>query len=198
MLALSHSAYRIITFPRGNFLAPQPAEQFRKAARYNVTVPITGTVMKKSLGSRCRAQLLAIVLGLGAVLSLHAESLPFAGRWQADDNLEPQAGYTTLVIRGDTMSWHGKDKSVPKCVRQFALKKDKPGTVYTNARGTKFVAGAPGSIPTFLLQLNSGECGRSGDEVRINYPLIYDTRHIELIEYASGKPVSARRFHRKK
>jgi hypothetical protein len=28
--------------------------------------------------------------------------------------------------------------------------------------------------------------------------LIYDTRHIELIEYAAGKPVGVRRFHRKK
>jgi len=34
--------------------------------------------------------------------------------------------------------------------------------------------------------------------VRIRYPLIYDTRHIEVIEYENGKPVSSRRFHRKK
>jgi hypothetical protein len=162
-----------------------------------VTILITDTVMKTSLGSRGRAQLLALFIGLGAMSSLQAEPLPFAGRWQVDDDPEPEAGYTTLVIRGDTMSWHGKDKSLPKCVRQFALKKDKPGTVYTNARGTKFVAGAPGSIPTYLLQMSPGTCGGAGDEVRINYPLIYDTRHIELIEYATGKPVSVRRFHRK-
>jgi hypothetical protein len=154
--------------------------------------------MKKSLGSTRRAQLLALFLGLGAVASLQAEPLPFAGRWQADDGAETQAGYTTLVIRGDTMSWHGKDKSLPRCVRQFALKKEKPGTVYTNARGTKFVAGAPGSIPTYLLQLSPGTCGSAGEELRINYPLIYDTGHIELIEYAAGKPSSAGRFHRKK
>jgi hypothetical protein len=139
-----------------------------------------------------------LFLGLGAVSSLRAEPLPFAGRWQADDSAAAQATYTTLVIKGDTMSWHGPDKSLPTCVRQFTLKKDKPGTVYTNAHGTKFVAGALGSIPTYLLQLSPGACGSVSDEVRINYPLIYDTRHIELIEYAAGRPVGARRFHRKK
>jgi len=162
-----------------------------------VTILINGTVMKTSLGSRGRAQLLALFLGLGATSSLQAEPLPFAGRWQVDDDPEPQAGYTTLVVKGDTMSWHGKDRSLPKCVRQFTLKREKPGTVYTNARGTKFIAGAPGSIPTFLLQLGPGACGNASEAVRINYPLIYDTRHIELIEYATGKPVSVRRFHRK-
>jgi hypothetical protein len=163
-----------------------------------VTILITGTVMKTSLGSRGRAQLLALFLGLGAMSSLRAEPVPFAGRWQADDDAEPQGGYTTLVVRDDTMSWHGKDKSLPKCVRQFTLKKDKPGTVYTNARGTKFVAGAKGSIPTYLLQLDGGACGTAGSTLRINFPLIYDTQHIELIDYAAGKPVNARRFHRKK
>jgi hypothetical protein len=163
-----------------------------------VAILVTGTVMKISLGSRGRAQLLALFFGMGAMSSLQAEPLPFAGRWQVDDDPEPQAGYTTLVVKGDTMSWHGKDKSLPRCVRQFTLKKEKPGTVYTNARGTKFVAGAKGSIPTYLLQLSPGVCGSTSEEVRINYPLIYDTRHIELIEYATGKPVSARRFHRKK
>lgn len=169
----------------------------RQVTRYNVTILINGTVMKTSLGSRGRAQLLALFLGLGAMSSLQAEPVPFAGRWQMDDDVEPPAGYTTLVVKGDTMSWHGKDKSLPKCVRQFTLKREKPGTVYTNARGTKFIAGAPGSIPTFLLQLGPGACGSASEAVRINYPLIYDTRHIELIEYATGKPVSVRRFHRK-
>jgi len=169
----------------------------RQVTRYNVTILINGTVMKTSLGSRGRAQLLALFLGLGAMSSLQAEPMPFAGRWQVDDDTEPQAGYTTLVVKGDTMSWHGKDRSLPKCVRQFTLKREKPGTVYTNARGTKFIAGAPGSIPTYLLQMSPGTCGSAGEEVRINYPLIYDTSHIELIEYASGKPASGRRFHRK-
>jgi hypothetical protein len=171
----------------------------RQITRYNVTVPITATVMKTFLGSSCRAQLLlAMFLGLGTVSPLHAEPVPFAGRWLADDDTEPLAGYTTLVVQGDTMSWHGKDRSLPRCVRQFTLKQERPGTVYTNAHGTKFIAGAPGSIPTYLLQLSPGTCGSAGDEVRINYPLIYDTRHIELIDYAAGRPAGARRFHRRK
>jgi hypothetical protein len=140
------------------------------------------------------ARLVAAVAGLGCSSAVLAEPVPFAGRWLADDQTAP---YTTLTVKGDTLSWHGPDKSVPKCVRQFTVQPEKPGTVYTNARGTKFIAGFKGSIPTFLLQLDSGTCGSGGSAVRINYPLIYDTRHIELIEYAGGKPVGARRFHRK-
>jgi hypothetical protein len=130
------------------------------------------------------ARLVAVVAGLGCSASVLAEPVPFAGRWLADD---PDASpYTALTVKGDTMSWHGPDKSVPKCVRQFAVQQEKPGTVYMNARGT------------YLLQLEGGTCGSSGSTVRINYPLIYDTRHIELIEYAAGKPVGVQRFHRKK
>ncbi|KQX95561.1 hypothetical protein ASD28_19135 [Massilia sp. Root133] len=142
------------------------------------------------------ARLVAVVAGLGCSASVLADPVPFAGRWLADD----QAGspYTTLTVKGDTIAWHGRDKSVPRCVRQFAVRQEKPGTVYVNARGTKFVAGAKGSIPTYLLQLDDGTCGSGGSAVRINYPLIYDTQHIELIEYAAGKPIGARRFHRKK
>jgi hypothetical protein len=125
-----------------------------------------------------------------------AEPVPFAGRWLADDPAE--SPYTTLIVKGDTLSWRGPDKSVPRCVRQFAVQPERPGTVYVNARGTKFVAGAKGSIPTYLLQLDDGTCGSASSAVRINYPLIYDTRHIELIEYAAGKPVGVQRFHRKK
>ena len=142
------------------------------------------------------ARLLAIVAGLGCAASALAAPVPFSGRWLADDDVA--APYTTLIVKGDTMAWHGPDKSVPKCVRQFTLLAEKPGTVYTNARGTKFVAGAKGSIPTYLLQLDGGTCGLTSSAVRINYPLIYDTQHIELIEYVAGKPVGARRFHRKK
>jgi hypothetical protein len=141
------------------------------------------------------ARLVAIVAGLGFSASVQAEPVPFAGRWLADDPAE--SPYTTLTVKGDTMAWHGRDKSVPKCVRQFAVRQEKPGTMYTNARGTKFVAGAKGSIPTYLLQLDDGTCGSGSSAVRINYPLIYDTQHIELIEYAAGKPVGVRRFHRK-
>jgi hypothetical protein len=144
------------------------------------------------------ARLVAVVAGLGCSASVLAEPLPFAGRWLADD--QAASPYTILTIRDDTLSWHGPDKSAPKCVRKFAVQQEKPGTVYTNARGTKFVAGFKGSIPTYLLQLDAGACGgdSGGSAVRISYPLIYDTQHIELIEYADGKPVGARRFHRKK
>lgn len=142
------------------------------------------------------ARLVAVVAGLGFSSAVLAEPVPFAGRWLADD--PDGSPYTTLTVKGDTMSWHGRDKSVPKCVRQFAVQPERPGTVYTNARGTKFIAGFKGSIPTYLLQLDGGTCGSSGSAVRINYPLIYDTQHIELIEYAGGKPVGVQRFHRKK
>jgi hypothetical protein len=142
------------------------------------------------------ARLVAVVAGLGCSSAVLAEPVPFAGRWLADD--PDGSPYTTLTVKGDTMSWHGPDKSVPKCTRQFALRPEKPGSVYVNARGTKFVAGAKGSIPTYLLQLDGGTCGTASAAVRINYPLIYDTQHIELIEYAGGKPVGAQRFHRKK
>ncbi len=142
------------------------------------------------------ARLVAVVAGLGCSASVLAEPVPFAGRWLADD--QAASPYTTLVVKGDTLSWRGPDKSVPNCVRQFAVQPERPGTVYVNARGTKFVAGAKGSIPTYLLRLDEGTCGGGGSAVRINYPFIYDTRHIELIEYAGGKPVGVQRFHRKK
>jgi hypothetical protein len=144
----------------------------------------------------CLARLVAVVAGLGCSASVLAEPVPFAGRWITDD--QAASPYTTLTVKGDTIAWHGPDKSVPKCVRQFAVRQEKPGTVYVNAQGTKFVAGAKGSIPTYLLQLDGGTCGSASSAVRISYPLIYDTRHIELIEYAAGKPVGVRRFHRKK
>jgi hypothetical protein len=142
------------------------------------------------------ARCLAFVVSLGCSAPVLAEPVPFAGRWLADDHTA--SPYTTLTVKGDTIAWHGPDKSVPKCVRQFAVQQERPGTVYMNARGTKFVAGAKGSIPTYLLQLDGGTCGSASSAVRINYPLIYDTQHIELIEYAAGKPVGAQRFHRKK
>jgi hypothetical protein len=142
------------------------------------------------------ARLVAVVAGLGCSASVLAEPVPFAGRWLADGPAE--SPYTTLIVKGDTLSWRAPDKSVPKCVRQFTVLTEKPGTVYMNARGTKFVAGAKGSIPTYLLQLDGATCGPSSAVVRVNYPLIYDTQHIELIEYVAGKPVGARQFHRRK
>jgi hypothetical protein len=141
--------------------------------------------------------LLAILLGLGASPSLFAQSLPFTGRWLLDDGPAAQAPYTSLTIKGERLSWSGPDKSAPGCVQEFVLKPEKPGSVYLDGRGTKFVAGAKGSLPTYLLQLRSSTCGRVGEGVRISYPLVYDTRHIEVIEYVNGKPVSVRRFRRK-
>jgi hypothetical protein len=78
------------------------------------------------------------------------------------------------------------------------LKQERPGTVYVDGRGTRFVAGTKGSIPTYLLQLRTSTCGGAGEDVRIRYPLVYDTRHIEIIDYVNGKPVGARRFRREK
>jgi hypothetical protein len=145
-----------------------------------------------------RARLLALVLGLGAAPSLLAQSLPFTGRWLLDDRTQAQASYTVLTIKGETMAWSGPDKSAPRCVQEFVLKKETPGSVYLDGRGTKFVAGVKGSLPTYLLQLRSSTCGGVGQDVRISYPLVYDTRHIDVIEYVNGKPVSSRRFRRKK
>jgi hypothetical protein len=142
--------------------------------------------------------LLVVLLGLGAAPSLFAQSLPFAGRWLPDDGLAAQAPYTSLTIEGGRLSWSGPDRSVPGCVQEFVPKQEKPGSVYLDGRGTKFVAGAKGSLPTYLLRLRSSTCGRAGEDVRIIYPLVYDTRHIEVIEYVNGKPVSSRRFRRKK
>jgi len=99
---------------------------------------------------------------------------------------------------GEKMRWSGPGKTTPVCEQAFVLTQEKPGTVYVDGRGTKFLAGVKGSIPTYLLQLRSSTCGRAGEDTRIRYPLVYDTQHIEVIAYVNGKPVSARRFHRKK
>lgn len=145
------------------------------------------------------SRLLAIVLGLGAAPPLLAQqALPFAGRWLLDDRAGADAAYTVLNIKGERMSWSGPDKSAPRCVQEFALKKETPGSEYLDGRGIKFIAGVKGSLPTYLLQLRSSTCGRAGEEVRISYPLVYDTRHIEVIEYVNGKPAGSRRFRREK
>jgi hypothetical protein len=154
--------------------------------------------MKNLFGCRWRARLPAMLFGLACTPSVLAQSLPFTGRWLLDDDPEAQAAYTVLTIKGERLSWSGPNKSAPGCVQEFVVKKENPGMVYVDGRGTKFIAGVKGSIPTYLLQLRTSTCGRIGEEVRIRYPLVYDTRHIELIEYVNGKPVSSRRFHRKK
>ena len=143
---------------------------------------------------------LAIVLALGAVTlcawtHAAAQPRPLAGRWVPDD---PEAQATLLTIKDMTLSWREGGRARPACVRPFALLAERPGTIYVDGRGTKFVAGAPGSIPTYLLRLEPGACGVAGDLVRISFPLIYDTAHIELIEYAGGRQAGVRRFHRSK
>jgi hypothetical protein len=143
-----------------------------------------------------RSALLALVLGLGCASSSMAEPLTFHGRWVPDDNQD--AAYASLTIKASTISWRGPDRSASACVRDFVQKKERPGTVYRDGRGTKFVAGALGSMPTYLLTLSPGSCGSPGEEVRISFPLVYDINHIEFIEYVAGKPVSAVRLHRKK
>jgi hypothetical protein len=141
-----------------------------------------------------RSPLFALILGCAS--SALAEPLTFHGRWLPDDDQD--AAYASLTIKESTISWRGPDKSTPACVRDFVQKPERPGTVYRDGRGTKFVAGAPGSMPTYLLLLRPGSCGSPGEQVRISFPLVYDINHIEFIEYVAGKPVSARRLHRKK
>jgi hypothetical protein len=153
-------------------------------------------IMKRFLSPQWRSQWLAIAFGLGCAPPLLAQTLPFSGRWLLDDHPETQA-YTILTIKGTSITWRGPNKSTPPCVQEFALKKENPGTVYADVHGTKFVAGALGSLPTYLLTISASTCGGIGEQVRIRYPLVYDVTHIEFIEYAQGKPVSSRRFHRK-
>lgn len=154
--------------------------------------------MNNHSSSRFRAQCLALVLGLACSPALPAQSLPFNGRWLLDEPQETQATYTLLTVKDATMTWSGPNKSAPKCVQEFVLKSERPGTVYVDGRGARFISGSPGSLPTYLLKLSASSCGGVGEDVRIRYPLVYDVRHIEVIEYVSGKPVSSRRFHRKK
>jgi hypothetical protein len=143
--------------------------------------------------------LVAMLLGLACAPAALAQGLPFSGRWLLDeDPRAPAAAYTVLSIEDSTMTWSGPGKTTPRCVQEFTLKQEKPGTVYVDGRGTRFVAGLKGSIPTYLLQLRSSTCGRAGEDTRIRYPLVYDIMHIEVIGYMNGRPISSRRFHRKK
>jgi hypothetical protein len=141
--------------------------------------------------------LLAGLAGLACSTPVLAQSLPFAGRWLLDERPDAPAAYTRLTVKGESMRWSGPAAS-PSCVQAFVVKQEKPGTVYVDGRGTRFVAGMKGSIPTYLLQLRTSTCGGIGDDVRIRYPLVYDTTHIEVIEYVNGKPVRSRRFRKGK
>jgi len=138
---------------------------------------------------------LLAVFALGVSPSLLAEPLPYTGQWVPD--AQASADWI-LTIKDTNMSWRGPAASAPGCVQAFELKKENPGTVYIDGRGKRFVAGSLGSLPTYLFRLGPNTCGGAADQVRISFPLVYDTRHIELIEYAGGKPLTVRRLHRKK
>jgi hypothetical protein len=154
--------------------------------------------MKNFFGARCRAQLLAGALCLGYAPCVLAQTVPFSGRWLADDRPQAQAAYTALTIKDGRMSWSAPGGSAPGCVQQFLPKKENPGTVYADGHGTRFVAGVPGSLPTYLLTISASSCGRIGEDVRISFPFVYDTNRIEVIEYVNRKPVGSRRFRRKR
>ena len=144
-------------------------------------------------GRACLLALLAAA-GLGCATPVPAQDLPVSGRWLLDDG--QKGAYTDLRIEGGSLTWRAADKSAPTCTQAFVLKNEARGTEYANGRGTRFVSGVPGSLPTYLLTIGAGSCKGIEDALRIIYPLVYDTRHIEIIEYVKGKPVTARRFHR--
>jgi len=155
--------------------------------------------MKNRSNPQWRAHLLALAVGLGCAPAVLAQDMPFAGRWLLDDQPGMAApAYSILTIKAGKMSWSGPARSAPKCVQQFVLQKERPGTMYANGRGTKFVAGVQGSLPTYLLTLGANDCAGGADAVRIIYPMVYGSGQIEVIEYVNGKAVSARRLHRKK
>jgi hypothetical protein len=151
--------------------------------------------------ARRRVRLLTAVLGLGYSAALLAQPLPYLGRWLPDEKTEAHGtqaqGGARLSIDDARLSWRGPDRAQPACVQEFVRHQEKPGTVYANGQGKRFVASASGSFPTFLLKIVANACGGSVDHVRISFPLAYSKDQMELIEYAQGKPVSARRFHRK-
>jgi len=154
--------------------------------------------MTQRLHPGWRARLLAMAAGLGCALSVLAQDMPFAGRWLPEQQPgAAAAAYPVLTIKGDSMSWGGPTRSAPACVQQFVLQNEKPGTMYVNGRGTKFIAGVAGSLPTYLLKLRTNGCAGGADAVRIIYPTVYGSRQIEVLEYVNGKVVSARRLHRK-
>lgn len=153
--------------------------------------------MKHSPHLLSPATLAGIVLALGCAPSALAKPPQYEGHWQADGNAAASGTPSAiLTIEGTKLSWRPKRKGRPVCAGSFARLDEKPGTVYRDAAGRKFVAGALGSFPTFLLQVDPGTCASTADQWRISFPLAYDKRHMELIEYRNGRPVGARRFVR--
>lgn len=142
------------------------------------------------------AQLCTAAVGLGCSPALSAQELLFTGRWVPDMQAATPGAYAVLTIEAARMSWHDASMTSPGCSRNFALQPEKPGTEYADGRGTRFVAGTAGSLPTYLLKVTASTCGGKEDAIRISFPRAYDRAHMELIQYVQGKPVSARRFHR--
>jgi len=145
---------------------------------------------------KAAARLCAVVAGLGCSPALLAQDLLFTGRWVPDDQAAAPGAYAVLAIEAARMSWHGAKTAPPGCGRDFTLQAEKPGTEYADGRGTRFVAGTAGSLPTYLLKVTASTCGGKEDAIRISFPRAYDRAHMELVQYVQGKPVSARRFHR--
>jgi hypothetical protein len=155
-------------------------------------------MMKHVMSPKHRMRLLALACGLGCTPPLLAQDLPFNGRWLLDQPPQAPAAYTRLAIKDGRIAWRSPDKALPACTQRFVLQQERPGTMYTNAHGTKFMAGVTGSLPTYLLNIGEGSCAGGVDAVRISFTLVYDTRHIEVIDYVRGKPVAFRRFRRDK
>jgi hypothetical protein len=142
------------------------------------------------------AQLCTAAVAFGCSPALSAQELLFTGRWVPDIQAAAPGAYAVLTIEAARMSWHDASMTSPGCSRDFALQPEKPGTEYADGRGTRFVAGTAGSLPTYLLKVTASTCGGKEDAIRISFPRAYDRAHMELIQYVQGKPVSARRFHR--
>jgi len=118
----------------------------------------------------------------------------FIGRWKSDNpaSATPDA---LLTIEGAAFTWRPNAKAPPQCRGTFARQNEKPGTVYLDAHGRKFVAGAIGSFPTYLLKVDPGTCG-GADGWRISFPVPYDRRHMELTEYVGGRPTGYRKMQK--
>jgi hypothetical protein len=151
--------------------------------------------MNRFLNVRWRAGLAAAVFSLAGVPAPAAPPAPFFGTW-IDAAGCCDMGEAKLTIEGNTVTWNGTAKTPAACSTTFALEKEAAGTVYRDARGRRFLAGMPGSLPTFLLRIDPRACGGRADRIRVSFPLAYDKRHIELSEYRDGRPVGYRRLVR--
>jgi hypothetical protein len=124
-----------------------------------------------------------------------AQAPQFTGHWKSD-NPASAAPDAVLTIEGASLSWRPKRHAPPMCSGTFALQAEKPGSVYVDGRGKKFVGGAIGSFPTYLLKVDPGTCGGGADSWRLSFPLAYDRVHMALTEYRNGRPIGFRRLRR--